>query len=196
MIRPPLFYLSADARSAFWILLGVNFSAEFLIALFMRAGRGDRTDDRGSLFWFVTLLPASWAGAFMLAGAPWGFFGNIPVYRAGLVLIGAGMWLRWWSVATLGRLFTVNVAIRTKHRLVDSGPYHYVRHPSYTAVLLVQVGAALCLGSVLSLFVMTVPLLATLLNRMRVEENVLVAGLGQAYRDYMTRTKRLVPAIY
>lgn len=196
MHRPPLFYLSADAQTAFWILLSVNFAAECLIALFLRAGRGDRTDDRGSLRWFVTLLPASWVGAFMLAGAPWGFFGNTSIYGAGLVVIGAGVLLRWWSVATLGRLFTINVAIRTQHRLVDTGPYQYVRHPSYTAVLLVQVGAALCLGNALSLIVLVVPLLFTLVNRMRVEENVLAAGLGQTYRDYMARTKRLIPAIY
>ena len=43
---------------------------------------------------------------------------------------------------------------------------------------------------------LTVPLLATLVYRMRVEEQVLLAGLGTVYRDYIARTKRLIPGIY
>lgn len=196
LFKPPLFYLTGDAGAAFWTLLGVYFVSEMLIARFLRAGRSDRTDDRGSLLLFMTILPLGWFIAFMLAGSSWGFFGNAVLYRAGLVVIGAGQLLRWWAIVTLGRLFTVNVAIRTEHRLIESGPYQYVRHPAYTAVLLVHLGTALCLGNALSLLAMTVPLLATLVNRMRVEEDVLVAGLGQTYRDYMGRTKRLIPGVY
>jgi protein-S-isoprenylcysteine O-methyltransferase Ste14 len=99
-------------------------------------------------------------------------------------------------VVTLGRFFTINVAIRPDHRVVDWGPYRLVRHPAYSAVLLVHLGAALCLGSVLSLIMLTVPLMVVLVYRMQVEEDVLAAGLGQAYRDYMARTKRLIPGVY
>lgn len=194
--KPPLFYLSQGNGSAFWILLGVYFVSETLIARFLRAGRADRTDDRGSLRLFATILPVAWLVAFMLAGTPWTLFGNAALYRAGLVVIGAGQLLRWWSIVTLGRLFTVNVAIRTEHRLIDSGPYRYVRHPAYTAILLVHVGSALCLGNALGLLALLVPLLATLVYRMRIEEDVLIAGLGQTYRDYMGRTKRLIPGIF
>jgi protein-S-isoprenylcysteine O-methyltransferase Ste14 len=134
--------------------------------------------------------------AYVLAGVPWAFFGNAALYRVGLVVICAGLLLRWWSIATLGRLFTVNVAIRAEHHLIDTGPYHFVRHPSYTASLLVHLGTAVCVGNVLSLLALTVPLLGTLVNRMRVEEDVLITGLGQAYRDYIARTKRLIPGIY
>jgi protein-S-isoprenylcysteine O-methyltransferase Ste14 len=174
----------------------VYFVSEALIARFLRAGDVDRTDDRGSLRWFATILPLGWFVAFMLAGVPWASFGNTALSQAGMVVIAAGQLLRWWSIVTLGRLFTVNVAIRTEHRLIDFGPYRYVRHPAYTAVLLVHLGTALCLGNALSLLAMTVPLLATLVNRMRVEEDVLITGLGQTYRDYMGRTKRLIPGIY
>lgn len=196
MFEQPPPYLTDDAVAPFWTLLGIYFVSEVLIARFLRAGVGDRTDDRGSLRWFMTILPLGWFVAFMLAGVPWAFFGNAALFRAGLVVIGAGQLLRWWAVATLGRLFTVNVAIRTDHRLIDSGPYRYVRHPAYTAVLLVHLGTSLCLGNALSLLAMTVPLLATLVNRMRVEEQVLIAGLGAAYGDYMARTKRLIPGVY
>ncbi len=195
--KPPLFYLTDHTlAAAFWVLIGVYFLSEALIAHFLRAGRADRTDDRGSLRWFAIILPLGWFVAFALAGRPSAFFGNAAIYCIGLALIAAGQLLRWWSIATLGRFFTVNVAIRAEHYLINSGPYRYVRHPAYAAVLLVHVGAALCLGNALSLIALTLPLIATLMNRMRVEEEVLVAGLGQTYREYMRRTKRLVPGIY
>lgn len=131
-----MFQISHDIGPAFWTLLGVYFVSETLIAQFLRAGHGDRTDDRGSLRLFVTILPLGWFVAFMLAGIPWASFGNAVLYRAGLVVIAAGQLLRWWSIATLGRLFTVNVAIRTEHRLIDSGPYRYSAGSAASNVLI------------------------------------------------------------
>jgi protein-S-isoprenylcysteine O-methyltransferase len=113
-----------------------------------------------------------------------------------MIVMIAGQLLRWWSIATLGRLFTVNVAIREGHQLIDSGPYRYIRHPAYTAILLFHVGAGLCLCNALSLIALTVPTTLVLLNRIRVEEDVLLSGLGDRYRGYMTRTKRLIPGLY
>lgn len=43
---------------------------------------------------------------------------------------------------------------------------------------------------------LVVPVIAVLLYRMRVEEDVLLTGLGQPYRDYMVRTKRLILGVY
>jgi protein-S-isoprenylcysteine O-methyltransferase len=107
-----------------------------------------------------------------------------------------GQLLRWWSMATLGRLFTVYVAIRDGHHVVQSGPYRYIRHPSYTAILLVHLGAALCFGNALSAIALLVPVALALGYRMQVEEAALVEALGPSYREYMTRTKRLVPGLY
>ena len=195
-MSPWLPYLTGEWPIAFGVACGVFWFSEWLIAQWMRAGKDDRTDDRGSSLWFVIVLPLSWFTALALARSPQGFFGSVPVFVVGLIVMAAGQLLRWWSVATLGRLFTINVAIRSGHRLVDSGPYRHMRHPSYTAILLVHVGAALCLGNVLSALALIVPITAVLLNRMRVEEDVLASGLGQPYRDYMTRTKRLIPGLY
>lgn len=192
----PHFEVGAEARSIFWMLLAVYFLSETLIAGLLRARRGDRTDDRGSLRLFGTVLPMGWLLAFACAGVPWADFGRAGLFDLGLILMGLGQLLRWWSIATLGRLFTVQVAIRDEHRLIDSGPYRYVRHPAYSAVLLVHLGMGLCLGNALTLAALVVPLIAVLIHRMRVEEDVLVAGLGQAYRDYMSRTKRLMPGLY
>jgi protein-S-isoprenylcysteine O-methyltransferase Ste14 len=195
-MRPWWPYLASEWRTAFGVVCAVFWISESLIAQVMRAGNRDRTDDRGSSLWFVLALPISWLIALVSAGLPWGGFGSTPVFAVGLTLMVAGQLLRWWSVATLGRLFTINVAIRPGHQLIESGPYRHVRHPAYTAILLVHVGAALCLGNAVSAIALVLPILAVLLNRMRVEEDVLVSGLGQPYRDYMRRTRRLIPGLY
>jgi protein-S-isoprenylcysteine O-methyltransferase len=197
MPKPAFFFLTAQAKTAFAILIAIYWIAETFIGLRMRAGHKDRTDDRGSLRLIAVVLPLSWwIGIAMIWIVPQASLGSSAVLAAGLFMMIAAQLLRWWSVATLGRLFTVNVAIREGHRLIDCGPYHYVRHPSYTAILLFHLGTALCLCNFLSLVVLSVPITVTLLNRVRVEEDVLRSGLGVAYRDHMTRTKRLIPGLY
>ncbi len=115
---------------------------------------------------------------------------------AGIALFGLGLALRWYSIVYLGRFFTVNVAIAADHRLIDTGPYRFVRHPSYTGALMAFLGLALCVGNWISLAVMMVPIFLVFLRRMRVEEDVLLKAFPAQYRDYMDRTRRLIPAIY
>jgi protein-S-isoprenylcysteine O-methyltransferase len=188
--------VSGVARSVFWALLAVYWISESIMLRRRRAGR-EEDDDRGSTRWLAILFPLSWWSAVALIWAvPQAAFGNATIFSVGLLIMAAAQLLRWWSVATLGRLFTVNVAIRTDHRLIESGPYRSVRHPAYTAILLFHLGSALCFGNALSLVALMVPSTIALLKRMRVEEAVLESGLGQPYREYMARTKRLIPGLY
>ena len=55
----------------------------------------------------------------------------------------AGTALRYWAIRTLGRLFTYQLAVHNDHKLVTSGPYAAVRHPSYTGAQVAIVGTAL-----------------------------------------------------
>ncbi len=192
-----------EAKILLGVLFGVYLISEAMISGVMRAEtqRGDRPDDRGSSQWFELVFPLGWWIGFSAAWIPGvvsrdASFGSPPLFAVGAIVLVGGLLLRWCSIATLGRLFTVNVAIRDGHRLIDSGPYHYLRHPSYTAILLVQLGTGLCLGNLVSLIVLVVPVVIALGYRMRVEEEVLLSGLGQPYRDYMARTKRLIPGLY
>ena len=197
----PWAYVGADARTAYWILIAIYCVSEWTLAYRMRASRSDHNEDRGSLRVLVLVFPLAWfAGvAFFLSPVPGvhrADFGTPATFHCGLVIMACGLLLRWWSVATLGRLFTVTVAIRSGHRVIDSGPYRSIRHPSYTAILLVHLGAALCLGNAWSLLMLTIPTTAALLRRISVEEDVLLRNLGAAYREYMSRTKRLIPGLY
>jgi len=188
--------LGFDARNVFFVLIGVFWVSEWLLFGMLQPGRKDRHEDRGSGRWLALAFPLAWGSAAALLQVHQADFGSVATTRAGLVVMVVGQLLRWWSMATLGRLFTVYVAIRENHHVVQSGPYRYIRHPSYTAILLFHLGAALCFGNALSAVALLVPVSLALGYRMRIEEDVLTEALGTPYREYMTRTKRLVPGIY
>jgi protein-S-isoprenylcysteine O-methyltransferase Ste14 len=121
--------------------------------------------------------------------------GWAPV-AVGLVVLAAGVALRTWAILTLGRLFKFVVVIQDGHRVVSSGPYRLLRHPSYTGGLVAFLGVGLALDSWLSMLTLvTIPLLAILV-RIHVEEAELATALGPEYTRYASRTRRLVPGLW
>ncbi|TFK91287.1 hypothetical protein K466DRAFT_542025 [Polyporus arcularius HHB13444] len=72
-----------------------------------------------------------------------GFHDLHPRFLAGLVFVWVGALLRLWSYHTLGELFTFEVLVTPDHRLITSGPYAHVRHPSYTGIALLLLGVQL-----------------------------------------------------
>ncbi|KAF8578205.1 hypothetical protein K439DRAFT_1395756 [Ramaria rubella] len=66
-----------------------------------------------------------------------------PVFLTGLGMMYTSALLRLWCYKALGTLFTYEITIRPNHTLVTSGPYGYVRHPSYTGSVLMMVGTAM-----------------------------------------------------
>jgi protein-S-isoprenylcysteine O-methyltransferase Ste14 len=120
--------------------------------------------------------------------------GRPELFALGLVLASAGIALRWYAVVTLGRFFTTRVQTTDDQVVVESGPYRVIRHPSYTGLLLTILGILLCSTNWISLacFLVVVPGFA---YRIRVEERALIDALGDPYRDYMLRTRRLVPFV-
>ncbi len=181
-------------------VLGLVFMlSEIALGLKKRARAGDsRLADRGSLRLLWVVIAVSVTLAFVLAPRLTALrMGPSPVLdAAGIALFVLGLALRWYSIIHLGRFFTVDVAIAADHRLIDTGPYRLVRHPSYTGALMAFLGLALCLGNWASLAAMVVPVFLVFLQRMRVEEGALLQAFPTQYRDYMRRTRRLIPAIY
>jgi protein-S-isoprenylcysteine O-methyltransferase len=114
----------------------------------------------------------------------------------GCCLFAFGLALRWYSIIHLGRFFTTNVAIAKDHHLIDSGPYRFIRHPSYAGSLMAALGFTLIFANWASLLAILVPVCAVTLWRIHIEEEALVEALGEPYCTYMKRTKRLIPMIY
>ena len=173
--------------------------SEVGLAYKKRAKAGETRDrDRGSLTLLWIVIVTSITLAFYIAHLlPSAGMSAAPVlHLLGIGLFAAGLAIRWLAIAHLGRFFTVNVAIATNHRVIETGPYRFVRHPSYTGALMAFLGLALCLDNWVSLAVMLIPVYLVFLRRMHVEEEALLQALGDQYRDYMRRTKRLIPAVY
>ncbi len=178
----------------------IYFASELLLSITRRAPKSVnvRESDRSSLrfLWIAIML-----GIFL---ALWStqhcFAATLPHRRAltwcGVILFVAGLALRWWSIIQLGRFFTVNVAIAQDQEVIEAGPYRYVRHPSYTGVLLAFLGFGLSLGNWAALLSLLLPIFVAFLYRIRVEEQTLIEGLGERYVAYCHRTKRLVPFLY
>jgi protein-S-isoprenylcysteine O-methyltransferase len=180
-----------------WLGVLYGFS-ELGLTVFKRAGKGAANADRGSLSLLWIVILASIYLSVTLARALTQFsFGPRPIVEIiGVAVFAAGISLRWYAIIVLGRFFTVNVAIAQDHRLIEEGPYRFVRHPSYTGSLLAFLGLGICYCNWASLAALMIPILAVFLRRMQVEEAALIAAFGDRYRDYIRRSKRLIPAIY
>ncbi|HTD29628.1 MAG TPA: isoprenylcysteine carboxylmethyltransferase family protein [Xanthomonadaceae bacterium] len=171
---------------------------EATISLTRRPLPNAQGKDRGTfqLIWIVITLAivlGIWAGVAVPRA-------RLPeadaLYPAGITLFVLGIIVRAWSIWTLGRFFTVQVAIASDHQLVKSGPYRVLRHPSYTGSLMMFVGYLLCYGNALTMAIVLVCVVAVFVRRIQVEEAALAGAFGEQWRDYAKRTWRLVPLVY
>jgi protein-S-isoprenylcysteine O-methyltransferase Ste14 len=119
-----------------------------------------------------------------------------PVFLIGLAVIILGMALRRWAVLALGQFFTVQVQVRSGQTVVDTGPYRFVRHPSYTAIIMSFVGIGVALENWLSLVVIIVVPTIGLIIRIRVEERALLNALGEPYREFSQSRARIIPKVW
>ncbi len=157
--------------------------------------------ERTTLDWTFGLVVAAVAAGvnlgFRAAHVQAAVFGGgwAPV-ATGLIVLAAGVTLRTWAILTLGRLFKFVVVIQEDHRVVAAGPYRLLRHPSYTGALVAFLGVGIALDNWLSMLTLVALPLAAILVRIRVEEAELGTALGQEYRSYASRTRRLVPGLW
>jgi len=112
-----------------------------------------------------------------------------------LLLEGAAGLLGLWAIGTMG-IGNFNVTPDVKHqaRLVTGGPYRYIRHPMYTALLMGSLSLVLDAFSLLRL-AMWLVLLVDLLVKLNYEERLLSQDL-EGYSTHIQRTKRLIPFLY
>ena len=181
-------------------LLGMIYLiSEMLLTVTRRSRSATGTkQDRSTLrvLWIVIAVSVT-AGVFVAQNWRAGAVANGRVFEiVGAVLFAAGLVFRWWAIVTLGRFFTVDVVIEKNHELVERGPFRFVRHPSYTGILVAFVGWALTLRNWGAILVVLVPIFVAFVRRMNVEEEALGRALGESYMGYMKRTKRLIPGLY
>ncbi len=165
-----------------------------IIPALRRRGTKIERRDRGSALLIV-------GGIFLSVVIAFAFASNgiamLPgwVSYVGIALMLAGVIIRQWAIAVLGRYFSPVVGIQEGQTVVKTGPYRLVRHPSYTGALLIIGGIGLALQSWGAVLVLLVIFGLTYGYRIHREEKVLVSELGDEYIQYMKTTKRIIPYI-
>jgi protein-S-isoprenylcysteine O-methyltransferase Ste14 len=120
---------------------------------------------------------------------------HLPLFVAGVLLMFLGSVLRRYCWRTLGEYFTGDVRARADQPVIRSGPYRLVRHPSYTAGMMMYIGIGLALGSWFSLALLAIATIATYTYRVAVEERALLETIGEPYGVYMKERKRFIPYV-
>jgi len=120
---------------------------------------------------------------------------NPALQAAGLGLWAPGIAVGLWAAHAMGGYGAVS-GVTVDHQLVSDGPYRYVRHPIYTAIIAITVGTTLVFRSYLLLVVAALSIFAHLWWA-AAEEKLLSSpeGLGDDYRTYASRTGRFLPRV-
>ena len=184
------------AASVFFVVYALWLFSELVVGGIIprsrRRGAPIRYEDKSSrpliaLSTFLSLTIAFLFASSGIASLPSGAF------YLGIGLMIAGILLRQWSIAVLGRYFSRTVGVQEGQAVVDRGPYRLVRHPAYTGSLLTIVGLGFVLQSWGAVLVLIAFFGVAFGYRIHVEEAVLTSKLGDEYVAYAKRTKRLIP---
>ena len=197
---PP--YEQPGSDVAFWVLFGLFALGEYVMQArsihnWLRKRSGARAE--------------RWSLLVVLAGVAGGLVGGVklsewqpgqitvgiwPLFVSGLALMAAGIFIRQWAIFVLGRFFTPDVRVQPGQTVIDRGPYRWVRHPSYTGMILVFVGIGLALTSWASLAMLAVVPTAALVVRIHAEERALLAAMGEEYGRFAATRAHLLPGVW
>ena len=180
----------------FWAVDAWAFWPEFEIV--RRARRSGNAKDAksvqvillGSSIAFVGAFPLAWVPALQFTGH------RVGVFLVGVTLLVSGSFLRRHCWRMLGPSFTGDVRARADQEVVTRGAYAFLRHPSYTAAIMLNTGVGIALGSWASAVILAVASLAVYTYRIAVEERALLAAIGEPYERFMRTRKRLIPFVY
>lgn len=177
---------------ACWLLL------EIILNRVLRSSSGDqplKSKQSLTIIW-IAAIAATAIGGNLAEYTSFPLTGWTGIGWPGIGMILLGMIIRFIAIRSLGRFFTVDVAIRQGHMLKKDGMYKYVRHPAYSGSLLSFLGFAISLNNWVSLLIVVIPVTAAFLYRIRVEEAMLTASFGAEYEAYQRTTNRLLPGVY
>jgi protein-S-isoprenylcysteine O-methyltransferase Ste14 len=149
---------------------------------------------------FGVLWATTTVGTVLAIGLPFAGVGSIGApalaFWVGVVVMLAGFALRLASMLALGEQFSHEVAVKDDHSVVQSGPYRWVRHPSYTGAVVTYLGIGVVTGNWLSVVASLGGALVGFGCRITVEEQALREQLDD-YESYVQRTPyRLVPGVW
>jgi protein-S-isoprenylcysteine O-methyltransferase Ste14 len=117
------------------------------------------------------------------------------VFGAGIALMFMGVLFRLYSIRILGKYFTTVITIQPGQTIIQNGPYKWIRHPTYSGAIISMLGLGLAMGNWLSVLIVMLAAIVGYSYRIFVEERALIKSFGDPYREYMKRTKRIIPFV-
>jgi len=157
----------------------------------------DKKSDRNSILVILIMTCISVVSAV----SEWAYLNHAEEYAVSITVMGAfllvtGISIRVWAIQTLGKHFTATVTLTEGHQLVRSGPYQWVRHPSYLGAFMAIIGAPVFLNAGWATVIAAVSMTIAYYLRIGVEEKMLSSYFGAQYKDYKKHTKRIIPFIW
>jgi protein-S-isoprenylcysteine O-methyltransferase Ste14 len=184
-------------RLAYSMLLWVIFSLYWAIASRNSAETSHSESSLSTVFHQVVL-----GGAMLLLFIPvpgltgWFLPHNFHFLVAGGAMIQACfLLLAVWARRHLGRNWSAEVRIGVGHQLVRSGPYKFLRHPIYSAMLGMFLGTAIASSQYHALLGVAILILAYL-RKSRLEDQILAQTFSREYEDYRRDTWALMPFVF
>lgn len=193
----PLYSTDPIAAVVFWTGFGVGALVEMITYFRLRITPDGRNRDQASRavlvigYWVAIFL--GFLAAFVARSATIDWHRHL-VFYFGVGLMLGGLLLRQYAIITLGGLHSLDVTTRAGQPVVEIGPYRWIRHPSYAGSMLTAAGILLCSTNWVSMACYLL-VVVVYVYRIRVEERALAEDLGDAYGEYMRRTKRLIPFV-
>ena len=118
---------------------------------------------------------------------------NFLISFLGICLFFIAFWLRKLCSRTLGKFQSLQIEIRNEHPLIKKGPYKYIRHPWYLAIILELVSISLVCNAFYMLCYVFFIHIPVLLVRIYYEEKALIEKFGDSYIEYKREVKALFP---
>jgi len=142
-----------------------------------------------------------WLG-FVLFVAAWAHPSGIVAIRrtvlsdsVGVAICAFGLFVAIWSRKALGTEWSQDVELKRGHKLVQGGPYQFMRHPIYTGHVLMGLGTAIASGLLIA-FAGLASFAVGFWIKLKQEESLLVRSLPDEYPAYKTRVKALIPYLF
>jgi protein-S-isoprenylcysteine O-methyltransferase Ste14 len=199
-MRLPGAFDGHPAYLAAWVVTyTLCFVPEIVLSVRLRSKKAAQKSDKGSMPIVIVAANLAVGIGFSVAFAFPGFFigdGWKIMFDAGIAVWLSGSLFRFYSMRVLGRFFTYDVAISTGQRVIEAGPYRWLRHPSYLGSIIAEIGFGMTMTNWLALLLPALCIGAAYAYRIPIEERALVQGLGTPYREYMRHTWRLIPFVY
>ncbi|USN96246.1 MAG: isoprenylcysteine carboxylmethyltransferase family protein [Candidatus Nomurabacteria bacterium] len=119
---------------------------------------------------------------------------NMAVRVVGTTMVILGLGFAVWARVHIGRNWSMPKATVEDRDLVTSGPYHYVRHPIYSGLLLALVGTVMSIGWYIAIILVVFG--SYFVSSALTEEHMLAREFPKAYPAYRAKTKMLIPFIW